>query len=116
MKKILDNIKAIRAIKGYSQEYVANKLGCDYSTYGKIENGKSSLTVDRLFKLADILEVDVPRLLLDRDAKESDKNLFIREEGFKPKIILEIPINSDDIEKLGIKDTLFGLLDKYSSK
>lgn len=114
MKKILDNIKAIRAVKGYSQEYVANKLGCDYSTYGKIENGKSSLTVDRLFKLADILEVDVPRLLVDRDSKDADKGMFIRDEGVKPKIILEIPISSDDLTKLGVKEAIFGLVDKYS--
>jgi transcriptional regulator with XRE-family HTH domain len=111
MKKILDNIKAIRAIKGYSQEYVANKLGCDYSTYGKIENGKSSLTVNRLFRLAEILEVEVQQLLHDRDAKEKDNNNYITE-GATPKIIMEIPVKAEDLASLGVKDLLISLLNK----
>jgi transcriptional regulator with XRE-family HTH domain len=110
MKKILDNIKAIRAVKGYSQEYVANKLGCDYSTYGKIENGKSSLTVNRLFKLAEILEVEVQQLLSDRDAKPKEHQHMLVEGGNTPKIIMEIPVSTEDLASSGIKEFLLRLL------
>jgi transcriptional regulator with XRE-family HTH domain len=114
MKKILDNIKAIRAVKGYSQEYVANKLGCDYSTYGKIENGKSSLTVNRLFKLAEILEVEVNQLLQDRDFQEPDNSKTVREGPSTPKVIMEIPIKTEDMDSNGIKNMLLNLLNTYS--
>ena len=110
MKKILDNIKAIRAVKGYSQEYVANKLGCDYSTYGKIENGKSSLTVNRLFRLAEILEVEVHQLLVDRDAKQKENHHVVVEGGHTPKIIMEIPVSTEDLAQSGIREFLMGLL------
>jgi transcriptional regulator with XRE-family HTH domain len=63
MKVVLDNIKAQRAVKGYSQEYVANKLGIDYSTYGKIESGTSGLTVKRLYQIVEILELDIMEVL-----------------------------------------------------
>ena len=62
MLDLIQNIRTIRKQKGISQESVAYDLGIDYSTYGKIERGQISLTVDRLEKIAEILEVSVEGL------------------------------------------------------
>jgi transcriptional regulator with XRE-family HTH domain len=71
------NIKSIRKQKGISQEYLAYQLGIDYSTYGKIERGAISLTVDRLEKIAAILEVTVEDIFKWR-AESSEKEDIMR--------------------------------------
>lgn len=62
-KHVLDSIKAIRKLKGISQSQMAEKLGIVVSGYGKIENGKIQLTLERLERIAEILEVSVETLM-----------------------------------------------------
>ena len=57
------NIRKFREKKGFSQEYVAEKLGINQSTYGKLERDMSNITLGRLFKIADVLEEDITTLL-----------------------------------------------------
>ncbi len=61
--KVLDNIKRIRKSKGLSQEYVAGMIHIHTINYGKIENGITALTIERLYKIADILNVSASELL-----------------------------------------------------
>jgi transcriptional regulator with XRE-family HTH domain len=56
-------IRAIREAKGYTQEYMAEMMGICQSTYAHLESGKTKLHVDRLVKIADLLEVDVTALI-----------------------------------------------------
>ena len=63
MNKLGLNIRKYREKRGFSQEYVAQELGINQSTYGKIERDASSVTVDRLHKIAEVLEVDITNLL-----------------------------------------------------
>jgi transcriptional regulator with XRE-family HTH domain len=112
LSKIMDNIKALRAIKNYSQQYIADKLGCDYSTYGKIESGKTTLTVNRLFLLADIFEVDVKQLLFGNEHGEIHSRTAGAGHAGSPKIIIEIPMGDSDSSILPIKDLLTKLLNK----
>lgn len=95
ISKVLDNIKALRAIKNYSQQNIADKLGCDYSTYGKIENGQSGLTVARLIQLAEIFEVEVPSLLFGYEMGRSTATYPGSASSSSPKIIIEIPLNGE---------------------
>lgn len=82
MLHLIQNIRNIRKQKGISQESVAYDLGIDYSTYGKIERGQIALTVDRLEKIAKILEVTVEELYKWHESpqKSSDKDLEQNEE------------------------------------
>ena len=48
---------------GYSHEYMANELKLSQVSYTKIENNTTKLTVDRLYQIAEILEVEVAELL-----------------------------------------------------
>ena len=65
MHKILEKIRNLRLSRGYTQEYMAEKLGIDTVNYGRIERGKSKLTLDRFLKICDILQVSPTELLND---------------------------------------------------
>jgi transcriptional regulator with XRE-family HTH domain len=54
---IAQNIRKIRDIRGFSQEFVAEKLNLSQSAYSKIEQGKTVLTEDLKEKIAATLEV-----------------------------------------------------------
>lgn len=57
------NLKALRASAGLTQERVALMADLDRSFYVDVENGHHSLTVDRLFAIADAFGVAPARLL-----------------------------------------------------
>ncbi len=61
-------IRSFREAKGYTQEYMAEMLDICQSTYANLESGKSSLTIDRLLEIAEILELDF-HLLLEINGK-----------------------------------------------
>ncbi len=58
-----ENIRRFRELRGYSQEYMAQVLDITQSAYGKIENEAVKITIDRLQKIAKILEMDVSNLI-----------------------------------------------------
>lgn len=53
------NIKKIRELKSYSQEYIAQELGISQPSYARIENGTVSPKVARLQRIAGILKVEL---------------------------------------------------------
>jgi len=50
-------IRKIRESKGYSQEYMANKLGITQSAYCKMEKKDRKINFDNINRIADILEL-----------------------------------------------------------
>lgn len=60
---IIKNIKNIRELKNYTQEYMAVQLGLTQSGYNKIEKGKTILGHERLIKIAGILEVSTDDII-----------------------------------------------------
>lgn len=64
-----ENIRIIREIKGFKQDYMALMLDISQSGYAKIESGKSSINIERLHQIAKVLEVDVNDLLNDDKIK-----------------------------------------------
>ena len=62
LKKLGENIKNIRKEKGYTQEYLAEKISVHPTYIGKIESGKSNPSTILLFKLSRALSVTIPTL------------------------------------------------------
>lgn len=64
-KKIGKNIKKIRKEKGISQVKLSELCDCSLSYISKIEAPKcsKSFSLDILFRIAEVLEVDVKELL-----------------------------------------------------
>ena len=56
MEKIIEKITQYRNRKGNTYENMTHDLHITPAAYRKIETGETKLTVERLFKIADILE------------------------------------------------------------
>jgi len=66
VRTVAANIRRIRESKSYTQDYLAIKLAISQNAYSKIELGYTKITVERLFQIAQILEV-VPLDLIGHD-------------------------------------------------
>jgi len=64
--KILDNLgenlRKIRIEKGYTQEYLAEKVGIHPTYIGKLESGKSNPSIKMLFKISRALDVKLSQI------------------------------------------------------
>jgi transcriptional regulator with XRE-family HTH domain len=62
-KAVAYNIRKIRELRDYSQDYLAAKLSISQNAYSKIELGYSDITLNRLFNISTILEVELTDLI-----------------------------------------------------
>lgn len=62
LKLLGKNIKKYREKKGYTQTHLAIKLGLTYETICRVENGKSYISLKKLFEIADVLDVEFASL------------------------------------------------------
>lgn len=61
--EVYKKIKAMRMLKGWSQDEIAEKLGIAVNSYSKIERGETDVSLSRLAQIAEIMEVDLSQLL-----------------------------------------------------
>lgn len=62
-----EKIRKIRSIKGYNQEYMAQKLSISQRSYSKLERGEIKIDWNRINDIAEILEVDPITLVNGED-------------------------------------------------
>jgi transcriptional regulator with XRE-family HTH domain len=63
IEKVIKNIANTRTKKGYTYENMAHELSITPAAYRKIETGETKLTIERLFKISEILDVALNDLL-----------------------------------------------------
>ncbi len=63
MENVIKKIRQLRNEKGYSQTYIAGKIGISQRAYSKIEQRETKITLKRLKSIAAILEVEMADLL-----------------------------------------------------
>ncbi len=104
---ILENIKSIRLSKGYSQEYMASKLGIAQNNYGKLERGEINLTTKRLSQIGEIFDTTFQNLIFLGFKEKSEKieDLVEKINELKQKVQnlekqLENSIYLSDVEEL----------------
>lgn len=56
-------IQKSRKKNGLTQEDMADRMGCSLTYISKLENGKATFNMDRLFQIGNALECDVGELL-----------------------------------------------------
>jgi len=56
-------LKAVRLLKGWSQEKMAEKLGYSKNGYAKIERGEAGVNLAKIERMAKLLDVDFQELL-----------------------------------------------------
>jgi transcriptional regulator with XRE-family HTH domain len=59
----MSNLKVLREINNYTQEYVAFQLGIDQSSYSKIERNPRTLRSEQLEKLSKLYKVSVSDIM-----------------------------------------------------
>jgi transcriptional regulator with XRE-family HTH domain len=57
MENIGEKIRIQRLIKNYSQEYMAFALDISQAAYSNIERNETKITLERVFEIAEILEI-----------------------------------------------------------
>ena len=57
------NIRKIRELKGYSQEFLASELEISQRQLSRIENNESDISVSKLENISKILEVSLNQIL-----------------------------------------------------
>lgn len=81
------NIQRKRRAFGYSQEFMANKLGISPNSYRQIETGKTKLVSPRIFDIARILETTPEDLLFgERQTENIDSRIEELERQYLDKI------------------------------
>ena len=63
-----EKIRSLREFKKITQEELAEKLAMSTSGYSKIERGETRLDIERLQRIANILEVNVFDLMPQNDS------------------------------------------------
>ncbi|WP_395045603.1 helix-turn-helix domain-containing protein [Flavobacterium sp.] len=58
-----ENIRKIRIEKDKKQQEIYDAIGVNQSTYSKIENNKYKMDIETLRNIANVLEVDVSKLI-----------------------------------------------------
>lgn len=64
-------IRQIRLEKGFSQDYVAKKLGISQKAYSNIENNVTQITLNRLKNIAEVMAIKVD-ILINQDLLSAD--------------------------------------------
>jgi len=80
VKLLRENIRKIRELRNYTQEYMAEQLGLSVSGYGKIERSDSDINLSRITQIAEILNVS-RAVLLEFNSEEILKNLNLQSES-----------------------------------
>lgn len=68
MLNLGDKIKKLRELKNYTQQYLADELDLSISQYGKIERNQTEITINRLMKISQVLEIDLHALIAFNEA------------------------------------------------
>lgn len=63
LKKFGLNVKIARLKKGWTQEEFAEKAGRHLTHIGRIETGKMNMSLGKILELANVLEIDINKLL-----------------------------------------------------
>ena len=79
IKRSGERIRQLRIQYGYTQEKLAGELNIDRSLLSHVEAGKRGCSVDLLIQLADIFDVSLDLLILDKEKSRSQLKADITE-------------------------------------
>lgn len=102
MDQISIKIRRLREFRNYSQDYLAESLNVSQQTYSRLERQASKMTLQRLQKIAEILECDLTKLLLLPVSTFEEEICYESVDKARPMAKIQVPnINlRDRIESL----------------
>lgn len=114
---IIKKIKDIRIEKKISVEDIAQKLDISTNAYRKIEMNYTKLTIDRLYEISKIIDVEISRLLDIETTEIYNQENKDSSTGYLQKIEHFYQENKETTEKLiTSKDEQIALLKEMLSK
>ena len=112
MEKIIEKITQLRNRKGFTYENMADELDLTTAAYRKIETGETKLSVERLFKISNILETPLNEFL-EFDGISQNQNNYNNENVYQQKIDNFYQENKEiTAELIKAKDQLIEVLQK----
>jgi transcriptional regulator with XRE-family HTH domain len=72
MNRIVENLRIFREMFGYTQTYIADKLGISTAGYRKIETGETMLNAKKLPIICEILGVE------EQTLRSFNKNNYLK--------------------------------------
>ena len=115
-RDINENIKSIRELKNYTQEYMAFRLGITQTGYSKMERNGSRISFEKLEEIAVIFEMDLGGIinfgstLQNMENRSAAGGVCSIENLYRDKIVLlEKLLDITDRELTNYKDR-FGCL------
>jgi transcriptional regulator with XRE-family HTH domain len=100
--EISTRIKEIRTRKNIQQAEIAKAINLTTTAYNRIENGKTQLSVNNLFAIANALQIDVSELL-NLHINNRFENVESIVMGQFNNGTLHFTINTSELEKLSKK-------------
>jgi len=101
---LAENIKSIREQKNLKQIDVAKHIEVDKSAYSKIEKGMRAITVEELYKMAELFEMTTDSII-NYDGN-IPKEVVIEDESAKKQLELIQQLDEED------KSTVMKIIDK----
>ncbi len=108
LKSIGNRIQKARKDKGYTQEYVAEKIEKSIDTYRGIENGRSVGSLESLLNICNVLEITLDYIftdLLDKKNEILDNKLYKELQDLKLDQKEEINVLIEYMKKKNKSDT-----------
>ncbi|GEM_PF-287028 len=123
MEQVNNRIKEMRKQKGMSQGAMAAELGVSQATYGKIEKNEAKLTLDKLDRIAEILNCSTTELLgyeSNGNSGKSDKDFAQQYQEIKQlhqenKQVLEKLLESKDEQIEVLKELIRFYKERFNS-
>src|SRR5690606_24666104 len=106
MESAFRRIKRLREVKNFSQNYLAGELGISQPAYAKIENGTTSISLRRLMRISQILQVDPIELVVgseiatqmqDNHTFDYVKNLYLENQTIYQKLLQRL---EEEVQRL----------------
>ncbi len=95
MNNILQNIDEIRRLKGYSQEYIAHKIGMKQSGFSLIMSGGRELKYTTLLQIANALQEDVIDLIT-----YPEKYIPLKDHALGMETVLQIKLDAQKRDQI----------------
>lgn len=108
---LIENVKHLRKLWGFTQQDLSDKLNIPRSTLGEYERGNTEPSIDLVIKIANIFKVDIDSLLRSRMSETVVENSFT--DNLKVLAITYGQADESNIELVSTKAEA-GYLDSYA--
>ena len=102
-KKVGQRIRMFRAMRGLSQDNVADELGMTTGNYGKMERGEITISVNTVAQISKILKVSIAELFDEKPSNHLNDPLaaYVTKAEFK-LLEKEVAAITKDLEKVKV--------------